>query len=100
MPIIVTVKTFAVVALHVKVADPDPLMLAGVMEPHVRPAGTESVNETVPANPLVAVTVIVEVRDWPGLPDGEVAVMAKSWTVKLAVAEWDNVPVVPVKVRT
>jgi len=64
-------------------------------------AGTVSVRATVPVNPLMAETVIVEVADIPTLTAaGEVAATLKSVTVKVAVAEWDNEPLVPVTVRT
>ena len=76
------------------------VMLDGAMAPQVRLAGTVSVRVTVPVNPLSAVTVIVDVADVPAwTAAGEVAVMLKSRTVKVAVVEWDNVPLVPVIVR-
>jgi len=76
-------------------------MLVGVIAPQVRLAGTVSVRATVPVNPLTAVTVIVEVAETPVLTAaGDVAAMVKSLTVKVAVAEWDSVPLVPVTVRT
>ncbi len=63
-------------------------------------AGTVSVRLTVPANPLTAVTVIVEVADTPALTAaGEVAEIVKSVTVNVAVVECDRVPLVPVIVR-
>ena len=72
----------------------------GVIAPQVKLAGTVSVRETVPVKPFTAVTVIVEVADTPALTAaGEVAVMVKSVTVKVAVVEWDSVPLVPVIVR-
>ena len=44
--------------------------------------------ETVPVNPLIAETVIVEVADVPAVTAaGEVAATEKSVTVKVAVAE-------------
>ena len=47
-----------------------------------------SVNATVPVNPLIAVTVIVDVADVPTVTAaGEVAAMLKSVTVKVAVVE-------------
>jgi hypothetical protein len=62
--------------------------------------GTESVRVTVPVNPLSGVTVIVEVALVPAWTvAGDVAAIEKSLTVKTAVAEWDNVPLVPVIVR-
>jgi len=89
VPVIVTAKVPAVAELHVTVAVPEPIMLLGVMAPHNKPAGTESVRVTVPLKPLTAVTVIVELAATPtlGSPAGEVAVIVKSWTVKVAVVE-------------
>ncbi len=56
------------------------------MAPQVRPAGTVSLNETVPAP--VEVTVIVEVAEEPAFTaTGEVAVMVKSTKVNVAVVE-------------
>ena len=40
-------------------------MLAGLIAPHVRLVGIVSVRLTVPVNPLIAVTVIVEVAEVP-----------------------------------
>jgi len=63
------------------------VMLAGVMAPQVRLAGTVSVRLTVPVKPLTAATVIVddaEVPTWAAV--GEVAEIEKSVTVKVAVA--------------
>ena len=75
-------------------------MLAGLIAPHVRLVGIVSVRLTVPVNPLIAVTVIVEVTEVPALTAaGDVAVMLKSVTVNVAVVEWDNVPLVPVIVN-
>ena len=71
----------------------------GLIVPQVRLAGTESARDTVPVNPLTAVTVIIEVaevRAWTAA--GEVAAIVKSVTMKVAVVEWDNVPLVPVTV--
>lgn len=76
---------------------PDPTTLPGAMAPQVRLAGTVSVRVTVPANPLTAATVIVEVAVVPAwTAAGEVAAIVKSWTVKVAVVEWESVPLVPV----
>ncbi len=66
MPVIVTVKVPAVVELQEMVAvagEGGKVKLPGVIAPQVRPAGTVAVEATVPANPLTAVTVIVEVAD-------------------------------------
>ena len=86
--------------LHETVAVPEFVMLLGVIAPQVRFAGTVSVRLTVPVKPFTAVIVIVEVADTPALTAaGEVAAIVKSVTVNVAVAEWDNVPLVPVIVR-
>lgn len=64
------------------------MTLVGVIAPQVKLAGTVSVRLTVPVNPLSAVTVIVEVAETPTLTAaGEVALMLKSVTVNVAVAE-------------
>jgi len=54
-------------ALQDTVAVPDPVMLLGDIAPHVSPAGTVSVSETVPVNPSIEVTVIVELAVCPVL---------------------------------
>lgn len=61
----VTVSTYvpARVALQETVAVPDPVTVLGVMAPHVSPDGRVSVRVTIPANPLAALIVIVEVAD-------------------------------------
>ncbi len=51
----------------------------------MRPDGTVSVNETVPVNPLRAVTLIVEATDWPALTGfGEVAAILKPTKLNVA----------------
>jgi len=61
------------------VAVPDPTMMLGLIDPQVNPDGIVSVRDTVPENPLSAVTVMVEVADWPVLVGaGELAEMEKS----------------------
>ena len=91
---------FATVELHDTVAVPEFVTLPGVIAPQVRLAGTVSVRVTVPVKPLTAVIVIVELADTPALAEaGEVAAMVKSVTVKVAVAECDRLPTVPVIVR-
>ncbi len=56
-----------------------------------------SVRLTIPVKPLSAVTVIVETAEVPTVTAaGDVAAMVKSLTVKVAVVEWDSVPLVPV----
>ena len=92
---------FATVAEQDKVAVPDPVTLAGLIAAHVRPAGTVSVRLTTPAKPLTAVTVIVEVADWPALTAaGEVAAIVKSVKLKVAVVVWVSTPSVPDTVTT
>lgn len=100
VPIIVRVKMPAVVELHDTVPVPEPATLLGVIAAQVRPDGTASVNDTVAVNPFWAVTVIVEVADWPAFTAlGEVAEMVKSWAalnVKPAFELWESDPLVPV----
>ncbi len=75
------------VALQETNAVPEPDTLAGVIAPHVRPGGTVSVRATVPVNPPNAVMVIVDVVEEPaGADAGEVAEIAKSRKLKVAVA--------------
>ncbi len=74
--------------LQETVAVPEPVTLSGEIAPHDRLAGTVSVRLTTPAKPLTAVTVIVEVAETPALTAaGDEAVIVKSWTVNVAVAE-------------
>lgn len=78
-------------------------MLAGVRV-QVKPVAgdTELVSVTVPVNPLIGATVIVEVPATPALTVTVVglALTEKSvpGTVKVTVAECDSVPLVPVTV--
>lgn len=65
-------------ALHETVAVPEPLTLAGVIEPQTRPEGTLSVRVTVPANVLIAVMVIVDVPEAPALTITGLATIVKS----------------------
>jgi hypothetical protein len=88
VPVIVRVYVAAIVELQETVAVPEPVTLVGLIAPQVRFAGTVSVRLTVPANPLTAVTVIVEVADTPALTAaGDVAAIVKSVTMKVAVVE-------------
>ena len=76
------------------------MTLRGVIAPQDKLAGTVSVRETVPVNPLTAATVIVDVADVPTVTAaGDVAEIVKSVTVKVAVVLWESVPLVPVIVR-
>lgn len=79
VPVIARVKLPAVVEIHDTVAVPEPETLLGVIAAQLRPDGTVSVSDTVAVNPFWAVTVIVDVADWPALTaPGEVAVIVKS----------------------
>lgn len=102
MPVIVTRYVPLTVEEHDRVAVPEPVTLLGVIAPQVRPAGTVSVSDTTPANPLRPVTVMVEIADWPtSTAAGEVAVRVKSgagFTVNVTVAECTRVPLVDVTV--
>ncbi len=71
------------------------------MVPQVKLEGTVSVNVTVPPKPLMAAMAIVEVAVVPAWTvAGELAAIVKSWNVKVAVAECDRLPFVPVIVTT
>lgn len=66
----------------------------------MRPTAGVSVSDTTPENPLRAVTVIVEVADCPAsTATGELALIVKSTKLNVAVAELDNVVLVPVTDR-
>lgn len=72
--------------LHETVAVPELVTLLGVIAPQVKFVGTVSVKDTVPVNPLSAVTVMVDVAEVPTVTAaGDVAVMLKSVTVNVAV---------------
>ncbi len=87
--------------LQASVAVPEFVTLVGVIAPQVRFAGTVSVKETTPVNPLTALTVMVEVAEVPAwTAAGEAAAIVKSLTEKVAVAECVRVPLVPVTVTT
>lgn len=89
--------------LHDNVAVPEEpsVTLVGLRE-HRRPVAGDVVaaRETVPVNPLTAVTVTVEVPMAPALTVTVVglAVTVKSVTVKVTVAVCDIAPLVPVTV--
>ena len=77
----------ATALLQERVAVPEPVILAGVIAPQVKPTGTVSVNTTTPENPFRAVMVIVEVADDPAFTAaGEVAAIVKSTKLNVAVA--------------
>ena len=84
------------VELQDTVAVPEFVILLGVIGAQPRLAGTVSARITVPAKPLTAETVMVEIADPPdGLALGEVAEMMKSVTATTTVAELVRVPLVP-----
>lgn len=87
--------------LQESVEIPEPATLVGVRV-QVRPVVglMLEVKLTTPLNPSSAVTVIVEVPEAPARTVVVVglAAIVKSWTVKVVVAEWDSVPLVPVTV--
>jgi len=80
---------------------PEPVTLVGVRV-QVRPVAGEMLedSDTTPENPWSAVTVMVDVPAVPAFTVTAVglAAIVKSWTVKVTVAEWDSVPLVPVTV--
>jgi hypothetical protein len=59
---------------------------------------TAVVSVTVPVNPWILVTNIVEIPDTPALTMTLVGltVTEKSWTVTATFAEWESTPLVPV----
>jgi len=74
-------------------------MLLGAIVPHVRPVGVVSLRLTVPA-PFIEAMVMVEFAEEPALTGvGEDAVMLKSTKLKVAIAVWTSVPLVPVTLR-
>ena len=82
--------------MHDRVAPPEPVTLVGATLHEVLLV----VRLTTPEKPWRPVTVIVDV---PALPAFTVtlvglALIVKSWTVNVTVAEWDNDPLVPVTV--
>ncbi len=100
VPVIVSVYVAAIVLLHATVAVPELVTLVGLIAPQLKLAGTVSVSDTVPVNPLTAETVIVEVAEVPTVTAaGEVAEIVKSVTMNVAVVEWLSVPLVPVMVK-
>jgi len=77
----------AVVEEQLKVAVPEPVTLAGLKDPQVKPEGIVSVKVTVPVNPFTAVMVIVEEAEVFTVVEGEVAAIVKSVTMNVAVVE-------------
>jgi hypothetical protein len=86
--------------LHETVAVPDPIRLAGLIGPQVRPDGTISVRLTVPPKWLALDIVIVDVPDEPTLIGAGVdASIPKSRNWKKAVALCTRELLVAVMVR-
>ena len=85
MPVTPTWTVDAEVKVHDRVALPDPVTLVGATEQDV----LFVVRLTTPANPLMAVTVIVEVPAVLALTVTEVglAAIVKSWTWNVTVTE-------------
>lgn len=83
--------------MHDSVELPEPVMLDGESVQDV----LFVVSEMDPANPFSPVAVIVDVPTVPALTVTVVgfAVIVKSWTTNVALAEWDRLPLVPVRVR-
>lgn len=99
-PLVLVTPTCTVEAeekVHDSVELPEPLTLVGERVHDV----LFVVRETDPANPFSPVTVIADVPAAPALTvtlEG-LAVVVKSWTMNVALAEWDRLPLVPVMVR-
>ena len=86
---------------HVRVEVPELVMLAGAMAQD-RPVEGLLLAEklTFALNPLIPVSVIVELPAWPTLTEIFVglAVSEKSWIVNVTFAERDSAPLTPVTV--
>ena len=102
VPVMVRVYVEAVEELHDTVAVLELVRLLGVIALQLMPAGTVSVRATVPANPLIGVSVIDEVEAEPAFTGaGEVADTVKlggAPKANIAVAEWLREPLVPLMV--
>lgn len=88
VPVTITVNVLGVLPLQLSVDVPEPVRLVG-LSVHVKPAGeTVAVSETIPLNPLSAVTEMVEVPlpPWVKLKLVGLAAIAKSCTVTVTVA--------------
>jgi hypothetical protein len=85
VPVTPTWTVEAAVKVHDNVALPEPVTLVGATEQDVLLV----VRETTPANPLMAVTVIVDVPALPALTvtDVGLAAIEKSWTWNVTVTE-------------
>ena len=100
VPVMERVYVPANVELQETVAVPEAAMLPGEIATQFRPEGTESVSVTVPEKPFRGLIDTVEVAGIlasTGL--GEVALMVKSVTVTVTLAEWERVPLVAVMLK-
>ena len=102
LPVMVTVKVFAVEEVQTRFEVPVPLAVkvtgVTVNGLHVNPAGTVSVKATVPAKLNVLVRVTIDVIDEPAEPLGDVALMVKSPTCTVDGVECEAVPGEPLPV--
>lgn len=86
--------------MHENVAMPDPMRLAGLIVPQVRPDGTVYVRLTFPAKRFRLVIMIVVMTEEPALTEaGADPVIAKSRNWNRAVVLWTRDPLVPVTIR-
>ena len=86
--------------MHETVALPDPVRLAGLIVPQVRPDGTVYVRLTFPAKWFRLVIMIIVVAEDPALAEaGSDPVIAKSRNWNRAVVLWTRDPLVPVTIR-
>jgi len=96
VPVTPTWTVDALVNVHDNVALPEPVILAG----ETLQAVLLVERPTAPMKPFSAVTVTVDVCDWPTLMGlGVVAVIEKSGlagTVTATLAEWEREPLTPV----
>jgi len=100
VPVIVRMYDPAIVELQETDAEPELETLPGEIGPQFRPAGMESVSETVPVKPFTELTDMVEVpKILTSTGPGELALTLKSVTVTEALEEWDSVPLAPVMVK-
>ena len=75
-------------------------MLPGLGLPHVRPEGTSAVSVTVPLKPFNAVRVMTDAPEDPvAVSVGGLALIMKSWKLKVVVAVRVREPLVPVTVN-
>ena len=83
-------------------AEPDPVIVLGIIAPHVSPIGAMSVNVTAPVNPLRPDIVVVEVEDWDESTgagaDATRVKSGKASTRTVTVELWESEPLVPVRV--